>query len=426
MNTQVIITLCIMAFMVVMLLTRLLLYGITGMICCTAFVLFGIADIPTAFSGFSNSTTLMVVGMIVVATQLSKTSIVRRLRGFMEKMQGKGTMVVMLTYFVVTIILSQLMGQVACISIMMIFLQTLDEDSDLAPAPMLFAVATLNTMWTSKIPFAMGATMPGTINSFFEGVAPDYAIGMGDYFRASLVPGVLGLIYCLVFYKLIPKSHFKKENVKGVKEVAELKPAQEMIVFAVFIAIMAAFFLSKVVPKNIQNILPIAGVLIFLITGVTTVAEVTPVLTGDIIFLIAGMSAVSTMLGKTGVGELIGQGVLKLLGGHPAPILVITVFCLVTSVMTNFLSNMGTMALMIPIAASTALAGGFNVQTVVVVTAVSAWMAYVLPTGCAGTMLGFGTGNYSVGQTIKFTLPLYILQVVSLIVSASLLFPIYD
>ncbi|MDD6282052.1 MAG: SLC13 family permease [Oribacterium sp.] len=426
MNTQVIITLCIMAFMVVMLLTRLLPYGITGMICCTAFVLFGIADIPTAFSGFSNSTTLMVVGMIVVATQLSKTSIVRRLRGFMEKMQGKGTMVVMLTYFVVTIILSQLMGQVACISIMMIFLQTLDEDSDLAPAPMLFVVATLNTMWTSKIPFAMGATMPGTINSFFEGVAPDYAIGITDYFKAAFIPGVLGVIYCILFYKLIPKSQFKKENVKGVKEVAELKPAQEMIVFAVFIAIMAAFFLSKVVPKNIQNILPIAGVLIFLITGVTTVAEVTPVLTGDIIFLIAGMSAVSTILGKTGVGELIGQGVLKLLGGHPAPILVITVFCLVTSVMTNFLSNMGTMALMIPIAASTALAGGFNVQTVVVVTAVSAWMAYVLPTGCAGSMLGFGTGNYSVGQTIKFTLPLYILQVVSLIVSASILFPIYD
>lgn len=426
MNTQVIITLCIMAFMVVMLLSRLLPYGITGMICCTAFVLFGIADIPTAFSGFSNSTTLMVVGMIVVATQLSKTSIVRRLRGFMEKMQGKGTMVVMLTYFAVTIILSQLMGQVACISIMMIFLQTLDEDSDLAPAPMLFAVATLNTMWTSKIPFAMGATMPGTINSFFEGVAPDYAIGIADYFKAALVPGVLGLIYCLAFYKLIPKSQFKKENVKDVKEVAELKPAQEMIVFAVFIAIMAAFFLSNFVPKNVQNILPVAGVLIFLITGVTTVAEVTPVLTGDIIFLIAGMSAVSTILGKTGVGELIGQGVLKILGGHPAPILVITVFCLVTSIMTNFLSNMGTMALMIPIAASTALAGGFNVQTVVLVTSVAAWMAYVLPTGCAGSMLGFGTGNYSVGQTIKFTLPLYILQVVSLIVSASILFPIYD
>lgn len=426
MNTQVIITLCIMAFMVVMLLTKLLPYGITGMICCTAFVLFGIADIPTAFSGFSNSTTLMVVGMLIVATQLSKTSIVRRLRGFMEKMRGKGNMVVMLTFFVVTIILSQMMGQVACISIMMIFLQTLDEDSDLSPAPMLFAVATLNTMWTSKIPFAMGATMPGTINSFFEGVAPDYAIGIADYFKAALVPGVLGLIYCLVFYKLIPKSQFKKENVKDVKEIAELKPAQEMIVFAVFIAIMAAFFLNNYVPKDVQNILPVAGVLLFLLTGVTTVSEITPVLTGDIIFLVAGMSAVSTILGKTGVGELIGQGVLKILGGHPAPILVITVFCLVTSIMTNFLSNIGTMALMLPIAASTALAGGFNVQTVVLVTSVAAWMAYVLPTGCAGSLLGFGNGNYSVGQTIKFTLPLYILQVVSLIVSASILFPIYD
>ena len=76
----------------------------------------------------------------------------------METLQGKAEIVIMLTMFIVTILLSQFMGQVACLSIMLLFVQTLDEDSNLSPSRMLFAVCTLNTIWTSKIPVAMGDT----------------------------------------------------------------------------------------------------------------------------------------------------------------------------------------------------------------------------------------------------------------------------
>ncbi len=425
MTPQIIITLCILAFMVIMLLTHKIAYGMTAMICCTLFVLTGVADLKTAFSGFSSSTTIMVATMIVVATQLSRTSVIHRMRGVLESMQGKQEIVIMLTMFAVTVVLSQFMGQVACLSIMLLFVQTLDEDSTLSPARMLFAVCTLNTIWTAKVPVAMGATMPGTINSFFEGVAPEYAIGIADYFKAAAIPAIVGFIYCIVAFRLIPKQTMKKENVKEVKEQKAISKRDEYIIFGVFLVIMAAFFLSDIVSKDVQNVIPVAGVLVLLLTGVLDLQACLKVITGDIVFLIAGMSAVSTVLGNTGVGELIGQTVLNILGGHPAPIFVVAVFCIVTAVMTNFLSNMGTMALMIPIAASTALAGGFNVQTVVLVTAVSAWMAFVMPTGCAGSMIAFGTGNFSAAQTLKFTIPLFILEVVSLIISTTLLFPIY-
>ena len=50
MSTQLIITLCILAFLVVMLLTHKLPYGVSAMICCVLFVFFGILDLKTAFS----------------------------------------------------------------------------------------------------------------------------------------------------------------------------------------------------------------------------------------------------------------------------------------------------------------------------------------------------------------------------------------
>ncbi len=425
MSTQVIITLVILAFMVVMLLTHKLPYGVTGIICLCLFVLTGVTDLTTAFSGFASSTTIMIATMIVVAQQLGRTSIVHKLRGVMSNLQGKSSFIVMLTFFGVTIILSQLMGQVACLSIMLLFVQTLDEDSSLTPARMLFAVCALNTMWTSKIPIGMGATMPGTINSFFAGVAPDFEIAITDYMKAAIIPGIVAVLYSLIAFKLIPTHKIKSEDVKEVKEQAALPKRDEFIIFGVFIVIMAAFFAANVVPKDIQNVLPVAGVMVLIVTGVVSIPDVCKVITGDIVFLIASMSAISTIMGNTGVGELIGQGVLTILGGKPAPMLVVAVFAIVTGVMTNFLSNMGTMALMIPIAASTALAGGFNVQTVVLVTAVSCWTAFVMPTGCAGSMIAFGTGNFEIKETLKFTIPLWILVIVSLIISTTLFFPIY-
>lgn len=421
-----IITLCIMAFMVVMLLTHKLPYGLTAMICCVLFVLTGVADIKTAFSGFAGSTTILVATMIMVASELGKTSVIRRLRGVLDSMKGKQGILIVAVLFIVTVLLSQLMGQIACLSIMLLFVQTLDEDSPLSPARMLFAVCTLNTIWTAKIPIAMGATMPGTINSFYEGIAPDKLLGLADYFKAAAIPGIIGIVYCLLFYKLIPTQTINNGDIKEVKEEKAISRKDETIIFAVFAAVMIAFMLSGKIPSDIQNIIPAAGIIVLILTKVLDVKEAVKTLTGDMVFMIAGMSAVSTILSKTGVGDLIGQTVLKVLGGHPAPIFVIAVFCIVTSVMTNFMSNMGTMALMCPIAASTALAGGFNVQTVVLVTAVSAWYAFVLPTGCAGSMIAFGIGNFNVAKTFKFTIPLWILMVVSLIISTSIFFPIYS
>src|SRR5699024_7016897 len=95
------------------------------------------------------------------------------------------------------------------------------------------------------------------------------------------------------------------------------------------------------------------------------------------------------------------------------------------TLMTNFMSNMGTMALMSPIAASTALAGGMNVRAVVLTCCVSAWFAIVLPTGCSGAMMAFGIGNHNAFKLMKFTLPLLLLLMISLIIGINIFFPIY-
>ena len=178
------------------------------------------------------------------------------------------------------------------------------------------------------------------------------------------------------------------------------------------------FMFTNQLGSDITNVIPSAGLLVLIVFGVLEIPEVMKTLTCDMVWMVAGMSVVSTALSKTGVGELIGQTVLNILGGHPSGLFVSIVFCVACALM-------GTMALMSPIAASTALAGGMNVKAVVLCCCVSAWLAFVMPTGCSGTMMAFGIGNQNPMKTLKFTLPLLALTLVALIIGINIFFPIY-
>ena len=420
MNVQMIMALCILVFMVVMLLTHVLPYGVTAMICCVLFVFTGVLDLKTAFSGLSSSTTLMIAPMIVVASALGKTSLIHRLRGVMGKLQGKSGLLLILGMCGMTIVLSQLMGQVACISVMLLFIQTFDDDSEYSPSRLLFLVATINCLATSKFPIGMGATMPGTITSYYQGlVGPEDYLGITDFCKAGILPLIVGTIYCVLFYKLIPNGSIDKSQVKDVKDAEPISKKNEFMIFAVFIAIMLGFAFTEQLGSDITNVIPSAGLLILIVFKVLPIPEVMKTLTCDMVWMVAGMSVVSTALSKT------GQTVLNILGGHPSGLFVSIVFCVACALMTNFMSNMGTMALMSPIAASTALAGGMNVKAVVLCCCVSAWLAFVMPTGCSGTMMAFGIGNQNPIKTMKFTLPLLVLTLIALIIGINIFFPIY-
>ena len=426
MSVQLMITLCILAFLVVMLLTHKLPYGVTGMICCVLFVFFGILDLQTAFSGLSSSTTLMIAPMIVVASALGKTSLIRRLREVMNRLQGKSGMLLVLGICGMTIILSQLMGQMACISVMLLFLQTFDDDSEYSPARMLFLVATINCIATSKFPIGMGATMPGTINSYYQGlVGPEDLLGITDYMKAGILPLIVGTIYCVLFYRLIPNGSIDTGQVKDVKDAEPISKKDEIFIFGVFIAIMVGFMFTNQLGSDITNVIPAAGLLVLIVFKVLAIPEVMKTLTSDMVWMVAGMSVVSTALSITGAGELIGQTVLNILGGNPSGLFVSIVFCVTVTIMTNFMSNMGTMALMSPIAASTALAGGMNPKSIVLICCVSAWFAVVMPTGCSGAMMAFGIGNHNPFKLMKFTLPLVLLLMISLVIGINIFFPIY-
>lgn len=419
------ITLIVLLLLFIGLMTNVFPFGVSAMLACVVLILSGVADPETAFTGLSSNTTIIVATMLVVAQSLGKTSIINRLKSFLTKLEGKSSLAVLIPLIIITIILSQIMGQIAGLSILLIFLQTFDEDSDLNPSRIFFMLVVVNTIWISRFPIGMGATMPFMINSFYEGIVenPDHLLQLTDFMKAGILPSIVGTVMAILTYKWIPKSSLQLEdNGNENKQSAVVEPKKEMIILGVFLLVMLGFMFSGVLGSDISNTIPALGVLLLIIFKVMPVKEVVGIMTSDMVWMVIGMQGMSAVLGETGLGQVIGETILKLLGSDPAPLTLVIAFVVVTSLLTNLISNLGTMAMMVPIAVSSALAAGMDPRPLAVAVGVSCWFAFILPTGSSGAVMGFSIGKYSPTQVAKFTLPIFIMLDIALIINLKIVF----
>lgn len=434
MNFNLIITLLVMVFMIVSFVIQKWSYGLTAMTCVVVLTLAGVIDVQTAFSGFSNTTTILIATMIVIAGQLSRTSLISRIRSLMTKAQDKGGILLILLICVFTALLTQLMGMTAVMAIMLLFVQTLKDDdaSGISQSKMIFLCATMICTWFGRFPVGMGAALPLTTNAYYEGLVggdSSQLLGIFDFMKVGLLPSIIGTIYCLFAWRLVPKQELRTDAIdlgaagkQGGR--AAMSQTHEMIVYLGFLVTLVSFFFSNRLGSYVY-LIPAVIVIVFIFSGVMTSREAIAGLTGDMIWMVAGVLVFSTALSQSGAGEYIGNLVLKLLGSNPSGLTVTIVFTAVAMVMTTFMSNNGTVAILTPIAASTAVAGGMDPRAVVSLVSMASCLAIAFPTGCSAATIAFAVGGFNPIKMLKFTLPYDIIMMISLIISANIFFPVY-
>ncbi|MFR6347086.1 MAG: SLC13 family permease [Enterocloster aldenensis] len=423
---QMYIVLGLLVFMIAMFFTHKVPYGVTTMTCCVMLALTGVFDISTAFSGLANKTTILIACMFTVAYAFGKTSLINKVRNSMERIKGKSGLGFIVFLFLVTIVLSQLMGRTAIVSIVALFLVSLDDKDEICASRMIFAAFAVMAAWSLKFPVGLGATMSPTANAYYEGIISNPALMLlpGDFIKVSFIPATALTIYALFAWKSIPRHAVNTSDVKEVKETAAISRRDEIIINIVFIGVLLGFIFGARI-GSLMYVIPAAGVLVLLYTKTLTTKETVDSLTGDMVWMIAGVLVMSDAIGRSGVGDMIGNGLLVLLGDKPSGIFVLFVFAVTAIVMTTFMSNTGTAAVLTPIAASLSMVAGMDPRGIVLIINIASIMAIAFPSGSAECALAFAIGQHEPGKLLKFTLPYLLIAVVTLVISASIFFPVY-
>lgn len=419
------IVLGIMAFMIFGFVLNKWPFGITTMICCVLLVVTGVYGVSDAFSGFSSQNIILLAPMFAISAAFGKTSLLTKIQDKMVDLKGKSGLVLLIAMYAVIIILAAFLPTTAEMTIMLMFLMALGNTGDITPSRMTIPILAMISVWGTKLPIGMGATQYITLNAFYEGMttSPDQLLSIFDFFKISIIPCTLCTLYCLFAYKLMPNDSYDASKLKGVKKKEEIPKRDENLIYLVFVVVMASLLFGSVL-GDIMYVMPAIGILVLLLTKAMSVKEVTSAMTQDAVWMIAGVLVMADALGDTGAGELIGNVILKILGGNPSGLTVMFVFAIVTTVMTTFMSNSATRNVLVPIAASTCVAAGWDPRGVVLIVAFCANVAIAFPSGSPACGIAYAAGGYRITKTLKFTLPFIVLAIVSIVLSANLFFPL--
>lgn len=421
------IVLAITLFMMVMFIVGKVPYGVITMTCCALLAITGVMSPTEAFSGLSNSTTLLIAGMLALATAFGKTSAVARVRSLLAKAKEKNGFIFLLSLYIIVIILSQLMGRTACISIMILFVGSMDDSEGMTASRLITAIFSVMAMWNLKFPIGLGATMASVANSFYEGIITDPALMLQplDIIKVTIIPGLVILAYALFAWKLIPETgKVDTSNVKNVKDAAAISKKDEICITVVFFAVVVSFFFSSQL-GSLMNVMPAIGVLVLLYTKSLSVKEAVSSMTTDMVWMVAGVLTVSSAIGSSGLGDVIGQMIENFLGGSHNSFLIILVFSIAATVITTFMSNTGTQALLTPIAASYCLVSGGDPRGIVLAVNIAAVFALAFPSGSGECALMFAVTGHNPIKLLRYSGPYLVLAVLALTFSINMFYPVF-
>mgnify|MGYP001779018184 FL=1 len=378
-------TLCVLAVAAFLFVTELIPLAVTAMAACTALGILGVLPAKQVYAGLSNSTVVLFGGMFVIGAAMFKTGLAETIGLAVVRKAGTKEVPLMGAIMLVTIILSSVSSNTGTVACLM---------------PVVIGIANAANIPASKelMPLAVAANVGGTItmigtppNVIVTGALSAAGLPSFGFFEFALIGvplSVIVLVYMLTIgRKTIPAKSagdMDEEAVKAAKEEAGAsddnapKSKTKMWISGlILIGVVVAMALNlKTVPLQTAAV---TGAILCVITGCLKEKEAYAGIDWVTIFLFAGMLSVATAMDKTGAGKLIADTVVGMMGEHPNPIVLCAVLYLISNVLTQFMSNTASAALLAPIGISIAQSIGADPKPVLMAIGIAASMAYATP-----------------------------------------------
>ena len=393
------ITLLFLLFAVIMFVLEKIPLGVTSMIVCIGLVVTGVLDVKTAFeTGMANK-----IGGIV--TKFAKT----------ERM-------LIIAIMVIVGLMSGILSNTGTAAVLI---------------PVVIGIAAKSGYKRSRLlmPLVFAAAMGGNLsligapgNLIAQSALGEIGLKFGffEYAIVGMPILIVGIIfYATIGYKLLPSHDVKDDGAfdttKNFDNVPKWKQWLSLIILV--FTLLAMIFEDKIGIK--LCISGGIGALLLILTGVISEKDALKSIDLKTIFLFGGTLSLASALQETGAGEVIANKVIGALGANPSPYILTLVVFLLCCIMTNFMSNTATTALMVPICLSIAQGMGADPRAVLMACVIGGSCAYATPIGMPANTMVVGAGGYKFMDYVKAGFPLIIIATVVSMIILPIAFPFF-
>jgi len=377
--------------------------AITGLMVMGLVPLTGVLGVSETFALFGNRAVFFILGAFILAAGLLHSGLARRLSTHLLNAFRGSAFALVAGVFLVTDLMSWFIPEhvVAALTFPVLFkllhrLQVPREHREFE------ALLFLSMAWGSVIggiatPLG-GARAPLAIGILQEEFG--IRIQFLDWSLAALpVTLLLTLFGLLYLYLLTRRFHALDARIREVQPEdasGPLSTPEKRVILVFGLALVGWILLDRWVDFSVTAIL--AALLLFLFQVVTW-KEVEGYVNWGVILMYGGAIVLGKTMVESGAALVIARWLLFPFAHHPwGAFLVLTVLALL---LTELISNVATVALLLPLAYSLVQPLGLDPVFLTFVVTLPAGLPFMLPMGTPPNALAFSSGKYSVGYALR-------------------------
>ncbi|EOE0251262.1 SLC13 family permease [Klebsiella oxytoca] len=416
------ITLCLLVFAIAMFVWEKIPLAVTSMVVCVALVLTGVLDLKQAFSGFIDTNVILFVAMFIVGGALFETGMANKVGGVITHF-AKTEKQLIFTIMVVVGVMSGFLSNTGTAAVLI---------------PVVIGVAAKSGFTRSRLlmPLVFAAALGGNLsligapgNLIAQSALQNIGSGFGffEYAKVGLPMLVCGIIYFLTIgYKFLPNNPNSSEvgSIGEQRDYSHVPRWKQILSLVVLIATILGMIFEKQTGINLA-VAGCIGALVLVVTGVLSEKQAYKAIDSQTIFIFGGTLALAKALEMTGAGKLVADQVIGMLGNNSSPFMLLVVVFALSVVMTNFMSNTATVALLVPVSLSIAAGMGADPRAVLMATVIGSSCAYATPIGMPANMMVLSAGGYKFVDYAKSGIPLIIVSTIVSLILLPILFPFH-
>ncbi|PNH95581.1 SLC13 family permease [Vibrio diazotrophicus] len=414
------ITLAFLLFAVVMFVWEKIPLALTAMIVCVGLVLTGVLNANEAFGGFVNKNVILFVDMFIIGAAFFETGMAQKVGGVVTRFAKSERQLVVAT-MVITGLMSGLLSNTGTAAVLI---------------PVVIGLAAKTGFARSKLlmPVVFAAAMGGNLsligapgNMIAQAELEKIGLGFGffEFAYIGLPILIIGILFIsTIGFKLLPDTGVGghvKQTEGDFSDVPVWKSRMALGVLALTIICMV--FEKQIGIK--LHITGAIGAIVLILTRVITEDQAYKSIDMKTIFLFGGTLALALAMKKTGAGELIANNVLGHFGQDTSMFMVMFVIFMLAAIMTNFMSNTATTALLVPIGMSISASIGADPRAVMMATVIGGSLAYATPIGMPANAMVLGPGGFKFKDYVVAGLPLIIVSTVVSMILLPILYPFF-
>lgn len=419
--SQITITLLFLLFAIVMFMWEKIPLGLTSMIVCVGLVVTGVLEWQTAFAGFIDSNVILFVAMFIVGGALFETGMANKIGGIVTHF-AKTERQLIVAIMVIVGVMSGFLSNTGTAAILI---------------PVVIGIAAKSGYSRSRLlmPLVFAAAMGGNLTligapgnmiaqSGMEGIGLKF--GFFDYAKVGVPILIVGIIYfAFIGYKFLPNKEGSDEGIfdesKDFSHVPKWKQYLSLVIL--LLTLVGMIFEEQLGIK--LCVIGCIGALALMVTGVISEKDALASIDLKTIFLFGGTLSLAAALEQTGAGELIAEKVIGMLGDNPSPYVLTFVIFMLCCVMTNFMSNTATTALMVPIGISIAQGMGADPSAVLMACVIGGSCAYATPIGMSANTMVVTAGGYTFKDYAKAGVPMILVATVVSMILLPIFYPFF-